>query len=554
MLHLGTRPLLRWWVPGLFLLLAAILRLPGLGTALFMDEAFVLRGSAHLIKERTLIPPWFEWPPLMAYLMILCLGVSGLIGGWTTGLPPQDWLRIQAGLAEWQLVLPARILSLGAVLSSAGLLSFAGIRTIAGRNIGASLIGCGLFLGGGAIYRYSVWALPDALMILAMSVSLIFALQSRASATTSRIPWLVSGVLCGMAAGLKFHGGLILLTLYALSGASLRRPLPRTSQALTLGALAGFLLGAPTFLLRPDLALGGLAWLLGNLQADRYTVSPEGLPVLSSIASPLQAMSLFQSLTECIPWPGLLVAALCLPLSLLRQSALIRFKPLLIPLLATPAATLALIALSTRRDENYFFPALPPLILVLSLGIWNGLRQLFPRGPLLYVSTVILALGLVCWPVANGLVPDLPDNRQRMSDVLLKTLPNDALVLRLGGYTPKIWTPAVELEFWEGLGHNLSPQARQRVDIELVTRPRAAMTTTVAERTATPLQELQALPPGGFIVAGDLLRSRSQHTKIRPSGQGWAAVFQALDDPRQYELLNKSQAHGTQALWLYRKK
>jgi hypothetical protein len=80
------------------------------------------------------------------------------------------------------------------------------------------------------------------------------------------------------------------------------------------------------------------------------------------------------------------------------------------------------------------------------------------------------------------------------------------------------------------------------------------MTTTVAERTATPLQELQALPPGGFIVAGDLLRSRSQHTKIRPSGQGWAAVFQALDDPRQYELLNKSQAHGTQALWLYRKK
>jgi hypothetical protein len=517
----------------IFLVMLVPTALMIMGQPLFMDEAFVLRGAAHLIRERTLNPPWHEWPPLIAYLAVPSVGLTALWGWLWTGLPPRDWAALAAGFHDITLVLPLRLLSCLSVFMVAWSLSIL-VRRVSRSLMGGLLAGYTILIGSPVVLQYGFWGLPDLPMVACGTIALMVV----SPGLLRRVPWTAravsAGLLVGIAAAFKFHGGLFLISVLALLALPRRTPWFPLALRCGLGSLLGFLTFAPTFLFASGDAFGGLAWLFGNLAKDRYADAH----LAALIPPPSIAMALGEILSGplMLGWLGLLIV-----FGITGQLRLNRYKwRVILALIATPAVTLMLVVLSQRRDGNYLLPALPGLVATMLIVLSTPMQIKCPpvqtwQHRLIY----IVWFGAVHFTYLVFLLSQDHGMQKRDAEQYLNLhLPREATVLRVGGYTPKVWTPEEVAEFYAGPGQGLSPAGWERFYKRVSAQPQAARSLHLEERSTTPTQVLQTIAPGTWILTTDILRQR---TRTMPRGNdGWGDFFDQLDQPLQFAPVYKS--------------
>jgi hypothetical protein len=530
---------------GIFILFqVAALGILVLQGPLFMDEAFVLRGAAHLIRERSLNPPWHEWPPLAAYLGVLSIGLSSLMGSLVTGLGPRDWAAIAAGFLDTSLVLPLRLLS----LLSLGVLAWAvgNMAARASRHYALGFVSVPVMIfGSPTLIQYAGWGLPD----LPMAAFGALALWGSAGGYGRMRPdreAMLTGLLVGLAAGCKFHGGLMLLSVLALLAVRHGNQWLKLALRCIASALLGFIAVAPTFLFAPEEALGGLAWLVGNLAKDRYAPA--------ELTAQIPAPAIWRSLHEAVALPLVAVWIVTVIVFRVRGNRLLSSVQVRQALAfgVTPAVTVVLVLLSQRRDGNYLIPAIPGMVVIGMMVMGTAMGPL-RRWRANRVSRWLAGIAAVAsfLSVLPIYLQQIGQSGQQMSRYLAENLPPDSVVLRVGGYTPKVWTPDRISEFLDGPGRSLSEKGRQEFWRRIAEAPRASSALVLGERTTTPTQVLDRLPVGAYILTTSLLRTR---TRSMPRGNGgWGDFFDRLEDGKLFERVYSTKWSGAMNHQLYRR-
>lgn len=247
----------------LILVLAGVLRcigLPGdLPYVFHFDEPTLINSAVWLVSEDRLNPRFFHYPSGMIYLLALCFRLVTWIGQWTGRFPSSAdataWLRSHTypqpsdgdvlyfyptiGVPELYLI--GRGLSaLASVLTTVLVYRLARELT---RSIGLARL---------AALAWAISALALENAGLATTDSLATALLALALLAIVRVDrerprsWVWAGALCGLAAGVKYNAGLVLLGLL-WQGWEARRA-RGTARNLVLGGLAAvtaFLITTP---------------------------------------------------------------------------------------------------------------------------------------------------------------------------------------------------------------------------------------------------------------------------------------------------------------------
>jgi hypothetical protein len=539
--------LYHWKRPGSLSLLALIslgfLLVRAGNPPLFMDEAFVLRGGAHLISERTLNPPWHEWPPMAAYAAVPSIGVSAFWGSLNTGLPPRDWAALAAGFHDTALVWPLRALSSLALVISAwavGKLAQRITRSITS-GLTAFLV---IVLGSPVLLQYAAWGLPDLPMLACGSLAmLVTCASSRHLRPNNRA--VLAGLLVGMASAWKFHGGLMVFSVLGLLLLRPEMPLWLSICRCLLAAGLGFFTLSPTFLFAPIDAWGGLQWLLGNLGRDRY--APQEQTAL------LLPPPMWKSIQEGLALPVIGSALLIRMVGFFCRSRefTARNSGILTALLFTPVLTGMLVLVSQRRDGNYLLPAIPGIVVVLVWAAQSGTRALrrFPPHGIWRWSLLVLPAAALTANHALFFMGS-PHPRAIMSRLIHEQQNPQMHILRVGGYTPKIWCPAEIDDFLGGPGRTLGEIGRKEFFRRLTQAPQARFSTTLSERATTPAQVLRQLTPGTYIVSTRILRERIQNL---PKGtDGWKDFFDMLEADPTFELIAETLTGSQEDQRLYR--
>lgn len=420
-----------------------LLRVPFIYQPLFVDESPILRNASHFITERTIIPPHFSYPPLFSYLTTLAVGGWTLLNSLFSPLGPKEWALVDSLFKAPALVIGPRLLSLAFALWGAGLLwAMTGPLPLSFR-----ILAVAIFAASPISIEYSGYALADVAVGTLALQSIWFALRfSREGLPRDAI---LAGVFIGLSAAMKYNGA---LSCTGMIAAAICAPgLP--GRRFLLLALAGaasivtFALLAPTWVLVPKEAWAGFRFESSNVSTLRMGEPPRNHLTM------LRDLALYE--------PGLL-AAFILGVSGLASRNW-RKEPFVIG--AMPLLTIITIGFWQKQDPNYFLPSLPLFAAYGAFGA-AGLAGRFPWSRWLAPAT-LLVVG-IGWLRSDA--PSLWHSEHLMRSQLRETIPSDAIILRFGLYTPKVYTD----EEIDSALNNLSPPARQIALERLTHHPRAA--------------------------------------------------------------------------------
>lgn len=461
---------------------AAVLlpRVASLSRPMWIDEGPILVNIATFLGERTLMPPHFSYPPLFSYLATVGAGVGAVVGGVTSGLGPREWAVVESGSGAGGLLLGPRLV---AVLLSllAFLILWWGTRGIAvGWRLAAAFV---LAFSPEAI-RYGAMALPDvgsmAFALLAVLLAWRYHREAKAPQRTRLL--VFSGAALGAAAAFKYNGALALpsLVLAAMLCGDARRGL-RDLVLAGLVSLAVFLLLAPTWLLATTEALNGFLFESRNVRTARIGVPPLAFPMLSLRLAALE--------------PGWLLSLL----AAIAAAVILRDRGLAI--LATPLA-LNFLVLSTwgKQDANYLLPTFGIAALALAHG---GEMLGRHRGLSRWAAPVVIGIAVVACLLHQ---PFPPWAERRAADYLRRAATGDAIVVRVGLNTPKVWDNTARQEFLSGQGAALSPEALRQWEERIREQPHAAEVRAHAREEF--LAEEQAARAELFVVVTDAYQRR----------------------------------------------
>ncbi|CAN5186070.1 hypothetical protein BH09SUM1_BH09SUM1_30440 [soil metagenome] len=523
----------RIWPLILCLAVAVLLRAPGLRSAVFQDEVHILIGVSHYVSNKTIVPPWFDWPPLFSYLAVPATGITSLVGGKMSGLPPGEWAVLQSAFVDQRLVAGTRILSLLFSLCTIAAIYLMPLRPAhSGTRVAATLI----YLFSPVAVQYGAYGLPEEGMVLCVALSLLCSIRYSIGGNWK---WLcAAGALGGLAAAFKFNGAMACGACAVAALVAQDKNSQRRITALSRAACAAilvFLILAPSFLLATEDAFGGLLW--------------EGLHVGKARFGPQYPHYIGMPLFLVKHEPGLLLGVMTAVIVAKSKD-----RALLI-LLTIPALNFLAVGGWTRMDPNYWYPSIPAVSAAFGLAVPSHSSGRLRALQLFGISALLVAFLFIIGPPAYR-----RDNYDVMADWLTAELPADAVVVRDGSYTPKIWSPIETHEFLDGRGSALSPAAREQFDQRLTHSPKAASIILRDKQlaTASAADPIDALPAGSWLLASELPMTRIRDYPLPDGADGriyqlQKKLYGSLQSGVGWKLMFAAENGSGQAQYAYRK-
>jgi hypothetical protein len=309
------------------------------------------------VHEGDLNPRFFNWPSLSMYVLA---GVYGLVFGASPDGVAGAFARNPA-----LFYLAGRLVTALFGTATLAVLYYTGRMTY-GPAVG--ILAAGLLAVDLLHVRDSHWVTPDVPLTFLVTLATLCALRywrdgRRADAG-------VAGLVVGLAAAMKYPGGLAFLGLVAAHVA--RRPsLPAWGRVagkdLILGAglaTLGFLLGTPFAMLTPAAFVRGVLAELREVHTVQFGNETD---------APAYLFHLTYSLPEAMGWPLYLLALAGLGWALAVRGARE------VVLLAFAVPYLLVIATWSARFERYALPLLPCLTLLAAVAVTQGVNWLSGR-------------------------------------------------------------------------------------------------------------------------------------------------------------------------------
>jgi dolichyl-phosphate-mannose-protein mannosyltransferase len=473
------------------LLVSVILRISGFFSAVFMDEVHILRAVSHYISNRTIIPPWFDWSPLFSYLAVPVTGLCSVLGGVFSGHSPSEWALIESAFIGKNLVIGIRGLSLFFSLITLSLLWRMGSEK---KEVWPGICAVLLYMFSPICIRYDSYGLAESGLALSITCVIVFCLRYMRTQKARDI--FLAGCFTGVAAAFKYNGALAAIPV-AFAVLDFKKDYSKTFIRVIGAAffsILAFLIFCPTWVFTFSKALEGFRFQTSNVTSQR--IVPVIIPYLGT---PFYLLK-----NE----PGLLFAMILSIAALIKKPDRRKFV-----LLSLPFACFLIVGGWKRQDVNYWIPAIPALSILLPYSF----RTLFPKMNMKYLcvtSALILFFALVI------ISPPLysTDNYDRMSLWLSKNIKPDSIIIRDGGYTPKIWDLEAINDFKKGRGVNLSEKGEILFNKRLKNSPKAASVFTDIEllkkMKESGIEDFESvIPENAFFLSSDFTIERIQEAK-----------------------------------------
>ena len=339
----------------LILLLAALLRFVGIGSGIpfniGVDEPEIMERAVRMMRTGDLNPHFFDYPSGYFYiqLAVACLRfISGATGGEWTALD-------QAQTADFYLWGRAVTALFGT--ATVLLVYFIGARW----GTRQAALAAGLMAVMPLHVRESHYVLTDVPATFFVTLALLMSL--RASERQRAVDFAWAGAAAGLAAAMKYPGGLsILLPLLAAALTSGVRPSRAiAAMAAVAGAATAFLIAAPYTILDLPAFLNGYAHLAGYY-------SPKAL-------SEPAWLTYWKHLSRSMQWPAVLLLVTGLILGAIRAvrgPGHLRWTITLI----FPLAYFYFLSGQTLIYGRYLLPLLPFVCLLAAAGAVSGVSLL----------------------------------------------------------------------------------------------------------------------------------------------------------------------------------
>lgn len=377
------------WAAGLAALLAAaVLAVWGLDFGLpylFRPDEDVLVGrSVRMAAEGSLDPVFANWPPLAFYIVAAAEKLTGNLSGAMVGDPTGAYLT-------------GRVLSAAAFVATVALVFLAARRAYG--DAAAVIAAFTLALSPLAV-RQAHMATIDFLQTVFVAAALLAAVRA-----SEERGFAAAGALCGLAAAVKYTGGLAIVFVLALALQSSHRR--RMALVAVAGAAAAFAITCTVILVRPSTYLSGLAFL-GGRGFGRDFGTPLGWLYHPAVS---------------LPW-GLGLGAYVLALGGLAIAAVKR-DPADRALLAYLAVFMLVVGASHEVFWRYVLPLLPALAMLA-----GGLLRVVPQRRLALAAPLAIALLLPSvWASVNtDRLLASTDTRRMAADWLLQHAPEGASI------------------------------------------------------------------------------------------------------------------------------
>jgi hypothetical protein len=428
----------------------------GLPQTYHPDEGFIVHRAIRF-HGGDLDPRFFNWPSLYMYLLS---GVYGLFFG----------LR---GVVESFSRDPTPFYLIGRTLTALmGTATILVVYALGARLYGVSVgVVASLFLTVNLLHiRDSHYITTDVPLTFLLAIAVLFVVRYWREGRTRDALW--SGLFAGLAASMKYPGGMALLPLVL---AHLVRDRPagpawRDARSLLsppllgagLLALVGFLVGTPYAVLTPVAFVRGVLSELREVHTVQFGNEADMNAYL---------FHLLHSFPEGMGWPLFLLALGGLVIALWRHGR----RELI--LLAFPVPYFLVIGTWSSRFERYTLPLLPFLTLLAAVCLVTAAQVVRARGGLRLARWspgpglgLALAVALLVAPeivriVQWHLLIARPDTRAVAGQWIEREIPNGARIAT-EPYSPPIrLAPAMVRVERERLGDTVGAAiARQRID------------------------------------------------------------------------------------------
>ena len=420
----------RFLLPASCLLLALILRLPGLTWGLpnaehwysyHPDERQIAQAVYNVLMSRDWNPQFFNYPSLFIYLTYFSYSIQTLLGMTTPAQGQSPWPFLH------DVMLCGRIVSalLGAFTVPAVYLMG---RQLASEKL--ALFAAFLMAVAPGHIQHSHFATVDVPATFFVTWALYFAAQSLKENQTK--PIFISAFLCGLAAATKYNAGLVLLAPLLVSIQNSGHPLGGfkiQNCLMVLGAVIfGFVLACPHSVLNTAQFLGNRTD--SGVLYELLVHSRQGHGDVFVHTGNGWLYHLTFNLPFAVTAPGAFCAVIGLVLAIRSKNKL------WMPLLAFAGVYFFTLGLSQVRFMRYLFPLLPVLCLAVPLCF-----QLMPKAAQ-KISVPAFAL-LMFIGATNVLYPFcVPDPRDQAA-AYLKSKVNEPVTIALINqpwfYTPPLW-------------------------------------------------------------------------------------------------------------------
>lgn len=389
-------------------------------------------------------PRFFNWPSLYMYLLS---GVYGLAFGF-------------GGALEAFVRDPVPLYLLGRLVTAAfGTATIAALYVLAAESYGTTVaLLASLFLAVDLLHvRDSHFITTDVPLTFLVTLALLFVFRYWRQGRSRDAVW--SGLVAGLAASMKYPGGLALLPFFL---AHLLRPLPvsrpwwrrsvgREPVLAIAAAAAGFVAGTPYALLTPRAFWRGVTSELRQVGSVQF--GNEG-------DLPGYLFHLFHSLPEGMGFPLLLLALGGLGLTLWRR------VPGDLILLAFPVPYFLVIGSWSSRFERYALPLLPFLALLAAVALvavagrlrerWPGFLGRWRPGVVVAVAASLLIAPEVARIAYFHVLLSRPDTRVLATEWIEREIPPGSRIA-MEPYSPALRVdPAMVREGGDAGGYRLS--------------------------------------------------------------------------------------------------
>lgn len=402
----------------------------------YFDEG-TYRHHADAINKGEYLRDSFFYPHLLYYVDAFATWAASLTAEATLAL--SQWLF---NVADWSVfcrLLGRLITAVAGALTAVPVFLLA--ERLAGLHAGAL---AGLLIAFAPVYNEGAHV-NTADVPSAFFAALSFAAVGRLLEAETRRDYVLAGVYAGLAAGTKYPAGVVAVAIIAVY-LRWRIRERRFSWGLAwagIPSLAVFLLTTPGLALYPRYAIFGSKGALFGVR--QYSQGGWiGVVVDSSWAY------YFQLIVQSFAWPALILGLA--GLLLLRGER----REKVLWLMPFPLLFLILICSMNMVVERNLYPALPPVAVLLGVGVATLAERLAGRWPrwrtMAAGALTVLSLGVpAAWVVAQDVGYARASTRQAGARWAYDHLPHGAVILK-ERYTPNFDPSAFEVEKTRWIG------------------------------------------------------------------------------------------------------
>jgi len=370
------------------LLIAALAHVLATLQPVFSDEFLVLGSFWDFVQHRTIIPAHTKYPTLYAYLTApvtgLCAAIAVALGHPPSAYDLSEWVALHPEMGMW----PARLVSL--VCWGVCLWAVWRIAREMLDDADLALLAAAAFAAALGTLRYSGYGLPDVAMMMFATLALLHALRLARGNRPVRSAFF-AGMLAGFAVATKYSAVAIAVPLLAAVWVSPREGRTCALVRMAAGAVAGFVIGCPGWVIAPGHYWEGLMYERAHMARGHLGYS--GVPLLGQLELLLCA--------DPVLMPLALAGAVAFAFvgrCGRRQWAV---------LVAAAGAVLLMAAPAKKQSLQYLFVMYPAMAVLVACGaaVAHGPARRWLTGATA-VALAGCALAGLWWGCRVALVPD----------------------------------------------------------------------------------------------------------------------------------------------------